>query len=258
MARKKLGEMLIEAGVLDQGRLQQALADQRRWGRSLGRTLVELNLLSEETLVSVLSRQLGVQSVDLDAYDVPPRVLALVPAELARQHHLVPFAQPMKFLDIAMTDPTNLGVIDELRIRTQLNIRPFLGGPRQIEAAIAKYYGHGIGTRPEMEIAWVAGDVYEPEPQLGPAGATTVRGRRAGRQQIADEGIRPYPPTTIAPPLSTATPAEVRDAEIASLQARLAKLEALVEREKQVLRKLLSLLIEKGVASREEILERLA
>jgi type IV pilus assembly protein PilB len=258
MARKKLGEMLIEAGVLDEPRLRQALADQRRWGRTLGRTLVDMNLLTEETLVSVLSRQLGVQSVDLDAYDVPPRVLALVPAELARQHHLVPFAQPMKFLDVAMADPTNLGVVDELRIRTQLNIRPFLGGPRQIEAAIAKYYGHGLGARADIEITWDSPDTYEPEPQLGPAGATTVRGRRASRQRITDEGIRPYPPSTIAPPLATASPAEVRDAEIASLQSRLAKLEALVERDEQVLRKLLALLIEKNVATREEILERLS
>ena len=254
MSRKKLGEMLIEAGVLDETRLRQALADQRRWGRSLGRTLVELNLVPEETLVSVLSRQLGIESVDLDAYDIAQHIVDLVPSELARQHHLVPFAQPMKFLDVAMVDPTNLGVIDELRIRTQLNIRPFLAGPRQVERAIGRYYGHGLGTRPEITIALDTPDTFEAEPQL--RSAVTVRERRPSRMPIPDAGPR-RSPTTVAPPLATASPAEVRDTEIASLQARISKLEALVERDEQVLRKLLSLLIEKGVATRDEVLERL-
>ena len=59
MARKKLGEMLIEAGVLDEARLRSALADQRRWGRSLGKTLVEMRLIGEDELVRVLGKQLG-------------------------------------------------------------------------------------------------------------------------------------------------------------------------------------------------------
>src|SRR5690242_11774580 len=107
MPRKKLGEMLIEAGILDETGLRTALAEQRRWGGTLGRTLVDLKLVSEPELVRVLSVQLACQTVDLDRTHIPPHVIELVPGELAQQWNLIPFAQPMKFLDVAMADPTN-------------------------------------------------------------------------------------------------------------------------------------------------------
>jgi len=64
--RKQLGQMLIEAGAIDEAALRSALADQRRWGRPLGRTLVELRLIREDDLVRILGQQLGLPSVDLD------------------------------------------------------------------------------------------------------------------------------------------------------------------------------------------------
>ncbi|HLL24566.1 MAG TPA: hypothetical protein VK427_20685, partial [Kofleriaceae bacterium] len=94
--RKQLGQMLIEAGAIDEATLRTALADQRRWGRPLGRTLVELRLIREEDLVRVLAQQLGLPSVDLDRITIPKSVVDLVPASLAFQQNLVPFAQTMK------------------------------------------------------------------------------------------------------------------------------------------------------------------
>src|ERR1043165_3111177 len=119
--RQKLGEMLIEAGAIDQAQLKAALADQRRWGRPLGKTLVELRLIREEDLVRILAKQLGLPGVDLDKLDIKKAIIDLVPAHIARQYQVIPIGLQMKFLDIATTDPTNLGVIDEIRIRTQLN-----------------------------------------------------------------------------------------------------------------------------------------
>ena len=255
MARKKLGEMLIEAGVLDEARLRSALADQRRWGRSLGKTLVELRLIAEEELVRVLGKQLGLPSVDLDHVDIPEAVTNLIPDELARQHQIVAFDQQMKFLDVAMVDPTNLGVIDELRIRTQKNIRPYLCGPRNIERALAKY--HGGTQRSEAGIALDTPDMLEidhdPQPERTRRPITQAPNFQQPQQPQGD-GLRAYPRTT--PPLLSG--GQLRDAEIDSLQARLQRLEALVARDEEVLRKLLALLIDKGVASRDEILERLA
>ena len=98
--------------------------------------LVEMKLVNETELVRALSRQLNLPTIDLDSFEIPRAVLDHVSGDLAQQLNLVPFAQPMKFLDVAMADPTNLGVIDELRIRTQLNIRPYLAGPKMIERAI--------------------------------------------------------------------------------------------------------------------------
>jgi type IV pilus assembly protein PilB len=213
MARRKLGEMLIEAGVLTDAALRSALAEQRKWGGTLGKMVVEMKLCTEEQLVTVLSQQLVMDKIDLDGLDIPANVLELVPSELVTQYQIIPFAQPMKFLDIAMSDPTNLGIIDELRIRTQLNIRGYLAGPKMIERAIAKHYGRGVGAT-----------------------------QRIPRMQSGE-----------IPTISDASKA----AELAALQARVSQLEANVSRDEEVLRKLLALLVEKGVASRDEVLDRI-
>ena len=273
MARKKLGEMLVEAGVLSEQGLRTALNEQRRWGGTLGKTLIEMKLLSESELVRVLSLQLSLPTIDLDNLDIHPTVLELVPGELAEQNNVVPFAQPMKFLDVAMADPTNLGLIDELRIRTQLNIRPYLAGPKMIERAVAKHYRRGFGRmqhqhrRVDTSLpVETTGDTVS----LGDGGGPSY-----GRPDTAEidaarrrEGLRPMPRPSRPPPLDVPmTPSPValpgppalvtRDAQIDALQDRISTLEALVARDEEVLRKLLALLVEKGVATREEILERI-
>lgn len=261
MMRKKLGELLIEAGVIDELSLRSALADQRRWGRPLGRTLVEMKLVEEPVLVDVLARQLNVDAIDLDQLTIGADVLRLVPAELARQAQIMPFRTIMKFLDVAMGDPTKLGIVDELRIRTQMNIRPFLCGPRQIERNIARYYGDG--SRAEIVIPFDSPDAIElqtPTPTRKPAATNapqTVPHNTPIPSRTTSELIRPFP-RTMPPPATDAPPNVVRDAEINALQVRISKLEALVERDEAVLKRLLALLIEKGVATREEIVERLS
>ena len=101
MARKKLGEMLIEAGVLTESGLRLALGEQRRWGGTLGRTLIEMKLVNEAELVNVLAKQLALPTIDLETLEIHPTVLDLVPGDFALEHTLIPFAQPMKFLDVA-------------------------------------------------------------------------------------------------------------------------------------------------------------
>jgi hypothetical protein len=278
MARKKLGEMLVEAGALTEQGLRMALNEQKRWGGTLGRTLVDMKLVSEAELVRVLSAQLGLPTIDLDKLDIHPTVLELVPGELAEQHSMIPFAQPMKFLDVAMTDPTNLGVIDELRIRTQLNIRTYLAGPKMIERALATHYRRGFGRtlqRRNLDVPLDTGDLVTPEggPRLARPDSEEID---AARRR---EGLRPAPRPSRPPPLEVSRmpsapsggppgagsielgmpelSGSTRDAEIEALQERISKLEALVARDESVLRKVLSLLIDKGVATREEILERI-
>ena len=247
MARKKLGEMLLEAGVIDQTGLRAALVEQRRWGGHLGRVLIDMKLVTEDVLVSTLSRQLGIATIEIDKVQIPQSVIDLVPGELAEQYSLMPFAQPMKFLDVAMSDPTNLGIIDELRIRTQLNVRPYLAGPRMIERAVARYYGRGIMSATTSRNAALD---LEPDPSKP---MEVIRGGTHPPPFGAPSGPGPQ-----AVDLSLPTPPRTnRDAEIAALQDRISKLEALVQRDEDVLRKVLALLVEKGLATREEILERI-
>lgn len=254
MARKRLGEMLLDAGMLTEDSLRTALAEQRRWGGTLGRTLIDLKMIGEEELVGVLSRQLNMPSVDLDSMEVPQPVVELVSAELCLQHSLMPFAQPMKFLDVAMVDPTNMGIIDELRIRTQLNVRSFLAGPKMIERAIAKYYRRGFGVFRGNNPDGLAVDSQPRHPgQPGPGVATHSQAAPAAP---TTSGVRPFPRVSARDTLAP-VPTNERTAEITALQNRVSELEVLVARDEDVLRKILGLLVEKGLATREEVLERL-
>jgi type IV pilus assembly protein PilB len=252
MARKKLGEMLIEAGVLTESGLRLALGEQRRWGGTLGRTLIEMKLVNEAELVNVLAKQLALPTIDLETLEIHPTVLDLVPGDFALEHTLIPFAQPMKFLDVAMADPTNLGVIDELRIRTQLNIRPYLAGPRMIERAVGKFYNIGFGRHtPRADIAI----------SFETAAAVASHDKLVEQPKRVARGLVARPPTPVLDPYADGEggppPLTTRDAEIDALQHRISSLEALVQRDEEVLRKLLALLVEKGVATRDEILERI-
>lgn len=244
MARKKLGEMLIEAGLVDESSVRAALTEQQRWGGSLGRALVEMRLIDESALISTLSTQLAIPTVDLDQVAVPRAVIDMVPGDLCERHSVVPFAQLAKFLDVAMADPTNLGIIDELRIRTKLFVRPYLAGPKMIERALRKYYGRGVGW------GGPSGDGNRHSGVFEVVHSGDAQGRR--RRTSA-------PPPAISEARASATidAQRMRDAEIAALQERLSRLEAMVARDEDVLRKLLALLVDKDLATREEILERI-
>ena len=254
MARKKLGEMLVEAGVITETNLRAALNEQRRWGGTLGRQLVEMKMLSEAELVRVLSMQLNLPAIELDHLQIAQAVIDLVPADVAAEHNIIPFAQQMKFLDVAMADPTNLGILDELRIRTQLNIRPYLAGPRAIERAIGKHYGKGfgIGHRPDIAIPIEGSDVMDAP---APIPTSLKEGLRTRPRQTAS-ALAPPPPVGLAP-ATAPLGGSMRDAEIEALQTRISRLEQLLARDEEVLRKVLALLVEKRVATREEILERI-
>lgn len=235
--RKKLGAMLIDAGLLSEQALRVALKEQQRYGGSLGRTLVELKLIGEADLVGVLAQQLKVGTIDLDALEIPQSVLAHVTADFADLYGVIPFSQPMKFLDIAMIDPTNTTVIDELRTRTKLNIRPALAGPKMIERAIGKYYGRGFSRYyGDIPLALEDGPVLEVEksdnePKL---------------DDLLVEDTRPKIPAPKPPPI----PKTGSSAETAVLERRIVELEARVAKQDALIAKLVTALVDHGMAER--------
>lgn len=273
MARKRLGEILIEAGLIDETGLRAALIEQRRYGGPLGRVLVDMKMVIEEDLVQALSRQLAVPLVDLDSLEIPQAVLDLVTADQAEAQGIIPFAQPMKFLDVAMSDPTNLTVVDELRTRTHLNVRTYIAGPRAIERALYRFYHRGvanpraIGRRVRDSIgldggASVGGGTMEVVGQFDesavPGGVRASR-TTTGSPRVPGAPVSPPRPSmgTPADPGSQSVARGPSFADLASLQERIANLEALVRRDEDVLKKLLALIIEKGIASRDEVINRL-
>jgi hypothetical protein len=281
MARKRLGEILIEAGLIDETALRSALIEQRRYGGPLGRVLVDMKLVLEEDLVGALSKQLAVALVDLDALQIPQQVLDIIPADVAEAHGIIPFAQPMKFLDIAMSDPTNLSLVDELRVKTHLNVRTYLAGPKAIERALSRFYGKGIVTRgvpgarrsrDSVELDSLGHERMEmtgafDQEAAPPPGPSVPRSRtqsslsgvmRMPGAAVGAPAPPPRPPMgALADPGSQNAPRGPSYADLAALQERVASLEALVRRDEDVLKKLMALLIEKGVATRDEIIARL-
>lgn len=274
MARKRLGELLLEAGLVDETGLRSALNEQRRTGGPLGRVLVDLKLVTEEELVAALSRQLAVPLVDLDALEIPQDVLDIIPADQADHQGIIPFAQPMKFLDIATSDPTNLSLIDEIRVKTNLNVRTYLAGPRAIERALLRFYGRGLGPRGVVgrrqrdsvafdaeparddEMEMVGQFDTEAAPAAGPRPSRTTTGSLSQVLRVPPPPpARPAP--TTSPPPATGAGRGPTFADLAALQERINSLEALVRRDEEVLKKLLGLIIEKGVATRDEVIARL-
>ncbi len=142
--RKKLGELLIEAGLLDDSRLQTALIDQTQWGRMLGITLVKLGFLAEVDLLRVLSQQFGHPFIDIDGKGIAPEVLELVPHDMSLENFCLPLlvkpAKPRDELYLGMYDPTALGLTDDISFRTSMKVIPVLVADGHLQEAIDVNY----------------------------------------------------------------------------------------------------------------------
>src|SRR5215469_3780722 len=142
---KRIGELLVEAGVLSQQQLEQALFAQRKDGRKLGQLLIELGLVTEVQVTQTLSRQLSVPWVSLYHVDFSRSLLNLVPREIAEKYCLVPiFVRRVRkqgeTLYVAMDDPTNEEAINEVSRTSSLTVKPMIACPSDIRAAIRVYY----------------------------------------------------------------------------------------------------------------------
>jgi type IV pilus assembly protein PilB len=154
---KRIGELLVEAGVLSQSQLEQALFAQRKDGRKLGQLLIELGLVSEIQLTQTLSRQLSVPWVSLYHVDFSRSLLNLVSREIAEKYSLVPiFVRRVRkqgeTLYVAMDDPTNEAAIDEVARAASLAVKPMIACPSDIRAAIRVYY-FGEAAPPQVALA---------------------------------------------------------------------------------------------------------
>lgn len=146
MARKKLGEILLERGLIDEIQLTSALAYQRQWGHRLGVALVAKGFISEGLLTKVLSESLGVPMVDLSSLHISPEVLRMIPVSVCETHALLPIHlkqdKTRRILAVAMSDPLNVTAIEEIEFTTNASVRPVMAQISSINQAIRRYY-HG-------------------------------------------------------------------------------------------------------------------
>ena len=137
---ERIGELLVSEGLITRDQLTSALAEQRSSGGRLGYTLVKLGLVEELTLTRLLARQYKIPAVDLTKSDIDPALVRLVPAEIAIQHLVLPLKREGRVLYVAMADPTNIRVIDDLKFRTRSDIYPVIAGEYTLRTMIERMY----------------------------------------------------------------------------------------------------------------------
>ncbi|HEY2384027.1 MAG TPA: type IV-A pilus assembly ATPase PilB [Terriglobia bacterium] len=137
----RLGEILVKDSLISGDQLKQALDYQKKNGGRLGTCLVKMGLVSDDDITAVLSRQYGVPSINLKFYEVDPAVIKLVPQETAVRYQIVPLSRVGSTLTIAMTDPTNVFAMDDIKFMTGFNVEPVVASETAISDAIHKFYG---------------------------------------------------------------------------------------------------------------------
>jgi type IV pilus assembly protein PilB len=137
----KLGELLVKENMVTPQQLQEALNHQKAHGGKLGKAFVSLGYVRDEEITSLLSRQYGVPSINLDHFEVDPAIIKVIPAETARKYQILPLSRSGATLTIAMADPTNVFAMDDIKFMTGYNVEPVVASEISLEEAIEKYYG---------------------------------------------------------------------------------------------------------------------
>ena len=137
----KLGELLLKENMVTPMQLQDALNHQKTSGGKLGKAFVALGYVRDEDITSLLSRQYGVPSINLDHFEVDPAIVRIIPADTARKYQILPLSRSGATLTIAMADPTNVFAMDDIKFMTGYNVEPVVASETAIEDAIEKYYG---------------------------------------------------------------------------------------------------------------------
>lgn len=145
--RKKIGELLVEGGYLEPDQLRSALSYQRQWGGRLGANVVKLGFLDDQQLVAFLSNRLQIPAVNLRLLRIPEDVIALISGEVAKKYGMIPLQRSpdKKKIIVAMSDPTNLGAVDEVQFLVNARIIPTVASDTIVEQALRHYYD-GVAT----------------------------------------------------------------------------------------------------------------
>jgi len=136
----RIGELLLKEKRITPEQLQQALNHQKANGGKLGYNLVKMGLVKDEDITALLSKQYGVPSINLTQFEIDPAVIKLIPADTAQKYQIVPLSRAGATLTIAMTDPTNVFAMDDIKFMTGYNVEPVVASETAVIEAIQRYY----------------------------------------------------------------------------------------------------------------------
>ena len=208
---KRLGEMLVEAGLITPAQLQSAITHQKIARGRLGSNLVALGYITEEVLMDFLSHQTGVPRMDVRNLDVSPQILKFIPHRLAEQFTVLPVStKEPKSLVLAMSDPSDLNAIDSARFASGLTIEPVVASHSALRKAITDLYRRieapapsaltiELGADSTLDDALPLPFQIEPLPVPLPPPAAQARPTGFPRDPFFDSPASPTQPINIDP-----------------------------------------------------------
>jgi type IV pilus assembly protein PilB len=187
----RIGELLLKEKLITPDQLQQALAQQKSNGGKLGFNLVKMGFVKDEQITALLSKQYGVPSINLAQFKLDPTIIKLVPNETARKYQIIPLSRSGSTLTIAMTDPTNVFAMDDIKFMTGYTVEPVVASEIAITEAVDKYCGAGGGKGGPA--AGAAGAKGKPGAPGSTAGMSALEAASKGLEELqttlgADDG----------------------------------------------------------------------
>jgi type IV pilus assembly protein PilB len=162
-APDRIGDLLLKEGLITREQLAKAIQEQKQTGARLGYCLVKLALVAEVELTKVLAKQHKMPAVDLSRFEIDPKIAKTVPADIARKHCLIPVKRDGRTLTVAMADPMELGVLEDLKFITRYDIFPVLGGEFTVRSLIDKVFG----ATDDAQMASLMDTISELEAEVG-------------------------------------------------------------------------------------------
>ena len=150
-AKKRLGEMLVEAGILTEEQLRRAVAEHRKAGLKLGQYLSRQGLVNENQIVDTLSQQLKIEKYHPDQYPIDMDLARMIPFETAQKLQVAPLRKKGRLLTVAMTDPLDINTMDSIEIMTNSEVEPVVCTEREVNQLINGLYGQQSGLSGAME-----------------------------------------------------------------------------------------------------------
>jgi len=155
---ERIGDLLVREGLITKEQLEKALQEQKQSGTRVGYNLVKLGFVNEVELTKTLARQFKMPAVDLSRFEVDPKVVKLIPGDVALKNLVLPLTREGRTLTVAMADPTNIAVIDDLKFITRYDIFPVIAGEYTLRNALEKVFESAdahindlLGTIAEMD-----------------------------------------------------------------------------------------------------------
>ncbi|MCX6542933.1 MAG: type IV-A pilus assembly ATPase PilB [Acidobacteria bacterium] len=170
----RIGELLLKERRITPDQLQEALAYHKAHGGKLGSALVKLGFVKGEDITALLSRQYGVPSINLPQFEIDAAVIKLIPVETAQKYQVIPVSRTGATLTIAMTDPTNVFAMDDIKFMTGYNVDPVVASESAVMEAIQKYYATAAAQTGGETALEMASRVLDEMPIAGDADVEVV------------------------------------------------------------------------------------